>query len=210
MTHEELIIYLIKNGCSRKILAEVLETTHKELSAFCRRKGIQQSKNLEGYARIKQHRRNKKILAILYKGGACSKCNYNKCFSALDFHHTDPAEKDFTISTNINMSWETIKSELDKCILVCSNCHREIHSDWENIEIESFKTKEEIHSSLKSSKIQINWPADEELRKLVWETPRSKLAIQLGVSDRAIAKRCSKRNIEQPGRGYWTQFNKNQ
>ena len=47
---------------------------------------------------------------------------------ALDFHHLNPKEKDFNLSNrNLNMDWDVIKEELDKCILVCSNCHREIH-----------------------------------------------------------------------------------
>ncbi len=65
--------------------------------------------------------------AVDYKGGKCSKCNYNRCVSALEFHHLNPLNKDFTISKFLNFSWEKIKNELDKCELVCSNCHREIH-----------------------------------------------------------------------------------
>jgi transcriptional regulator with XRE-family HTH domain len=69
-----------------------------------------------------------KIKSVDYKGGECTLCGYKKCIQALDFHHTNPSEKDFTISGNYNISWDRIKNELDKCILVCSNCHREIHS----------------------------------------------------------------------------------
>lgn len=66
--------------------------------------------------------------AVEYKGGRCEKCGYNKCIVALDFHHLNPKEKDFNLSNrNLNMDWDVIKEELDKCILVCSNCHREIH-----------------------------------------------------------------------------------
>ena len=82
-----------------------------------------------------QKRRHKlKYLAIKYKGEKCSICNYNKCKDALEFHHINPNEKDFSISEKgITRSWEIIKKELDKCILVCSNCHREIHSKLINI-----------------------------------------------------------------------------
>lgn len=51
---------------------------------------------------------------------------------------------------------------------------------------------------------KIRWPTDEELRRLVWETPRSELSQQLGVSDSAIGKRCKSRSIPQPPRGYWS------
>jgi predicted HNH restriction endonuclease len=58
-------------------------------------------------------------------------CGYSKCESALEFHHLNPNEKDFNISSIRQLSnfTEKIKNELDKCILVCSNCHREIHSN---------------------------------------------------------------------------------
>lgn len=68
-------------------------------------------------------------MAIKYKGGKCTICGYNRCNNALDFHHIDPEEKSFGIGRcGCSKSWQSIKVELDKCILVCSNCHREIHS----------------------------------------------------------------------------------
>lgn len=72
-----------------------------------------------------QRRRDKtKELLIEYKGGKCEKCGYNKCVSALEFHHLNPNEKDFGISAKgYTRSWETNKKEVDKCILVCPNCH---------------------------------------------------------------------------------------
>jgi len=70
---------------------------------------------------------NRKIQAINYKGGKCAKCGYNKYAGALDFHHLDPSKKDFTIARRKNCSLETIKPELDKCILLCRNCHAELH-----------------------------------------------------------------------------------
>ncbi len=77
-----------------------------------------------------QKRRDKlKIMAVDYKGGKCEKCGYNKCIQALDFHHVNPSEKDFGIGHNgYTRSWEKCKKELDKCIILCANCHREIHS----------------------------------------------------------------------------------
>ena len=76
----------------------------------------------------KKKRRDTKIKAINYKGGVCQECGYHKCNSALEFHHIDPKEKDFGIGAKgCPNDWETIKIELDKCIMVCANCHREIH-----------------------------------------------------------------------------------
>ncbi len=68
-----------------------------------------------------------KVKCLEYKGNKCEKCGYNKCKRALHFHHTNPSEKDFSLGTYRCRSWETIKAELDKCILVCANCHAEIH-----------------------------------------------------------------------------------
>lgn len=63
-----------------------------------------------------------------YKGGKCSVCGYDKCIGALEFHHTNPEEKDFGISKSAKgLCNEKIKKELDKCLLLCANCHREIH-----------------------------------------------------------------------------------
>lgn len=73
-------------------------------------------------------RRRLKQKAVDYKGGKCERCNYNKCIAALEFHHTDPEKKDFSISSGGHTrAWDKVKEELDKCILVCSNCHKEIH-----------------------------------------------------------------------------------
>ena len=72
-------------------------------------------------------RQKVKQKSVEYKGGCCEICGYSKCISALEFHHKDPNEKDFSISGK-SISWDRIKKEIDKCILVCSNCHREIHS----------------------------------------------------------------------------------
>lgn len=67
---------------------------------------------------------------VNYKGGSCIRCGYDRYQGALEFHHIDPNEKDFTIAhlklTTFN---DKIKKELDKCILVCANCHREIHGE---------------------------------------------------------------------------------
>ena len=67
-------------------------------------------------------------MAIEYKGGKCQICGYNKYQGALDLHHFK-GTKEFTIgSSGYHHSWKKMKIELDKCILICSNCHREIHA----------------------------------------------------------------------------------
>lgn len=79
---------------------------------------------------VKNWRKTTKSRIILAMGGSCCLCGYNKCNSALALHHLDPSQKDFSIASvraNIK-SWNSIVQELTKCILVCHNCHSEIHS----------------------------------------------------------------------------------
>src|SRR5579871_396728 len=76
------------------------------------------------------HERQKRIKrqCVAYKGGCCSRCGYNRCLQALEFHHQESETKEREISGMKSRSFERLKPELDKCILVCSNCHREIHA----------------------------------------------------------------------------------
>lgn len=92
---------------------------------------------------VSEARRKMKQKAIEYKGGKCSICGYDRCAAALDFHHPDPNEKEFGIATGDYKSFENIKEELDKTILVCSNCHREIHdiNNKKNMEIRRAELK---------------------------------------------------------------------
>lgn len=60
-------------------------------------------------------------------GNKCSICGYNKCTAALDFHHVDPSTKDPNFKRSRGWSRDRLLQELKRCILVCANCHREIH-----------------------------------------------------------------------------------
>jgi len=80
------------------------------------------------YFYVKKARLKKKERAIAYLGGKCCICGYNKCPRSLDFHHKNPDEKDFCISKNTNKAWATIVKELDKCVILCRNCHGEVHA----------------------------------------------------------------------------------
>jgi hypothetical protein len=78
---------------------------------------------------VAKRRRRLKELAIERKGGKCTFCGYSKCNGALDFHHIDESTKEFSLSVRgLTRSWKKIEEEIDKCLLVCSNCHREIHA----------------------------------------------------------------------------------
>ena len=68
-------------------------------------------------------------MAVEYKGGKCEVCGYDRCIDALEFHHNDLNDKKFGISEKgYTRSWETVKAELEKCIMICANCHRELHA----------------------------------------------------------------------------------
>jgi len=107
------------------------------------------------YDSLNKTRKKYKQILVDYKGGKCEICGYDKCMDALDFHHINPEEKDFTISSSHNNNIEKLKGEVDKCILVCANCHREIHyklneekrllkeREEENKKIEFYKNREE-------------------------------------------------------------------
>jgi 5-methylcytosine-specific restriction endonuclease McrA len=89
-------------------------------------------------------KRRKKIkhLSIEYKGGKCQSCGYNKCEEALKFHHIDPKTKSFGIGAKgYTRSWEKVRAELDKCILLCANCHREAEAGILQLSSESLIAK---------------------------------------------------------------------
>ena len=92
-------------------------------------------------------RRTDKIIYLEYKGSKCIKCGYNKCPAALSFHHRISNEKEFWIGglnerlNSINELEERIKKEIDKCDILCMNCHTLEHSDIEFFD----KYKDEIY-----------------------------------------------------------------
>ncbi len=77
---------------------------------------------------VKKRRLKLRARAREYKGGKCEICNYSKCDRALSFHHVNPKEKSFGVAAKgFTRSWDKIKAEIDKCILLCANCHMEVH-----------------------------------------------------------------------------------
>lgn len=115
----------------RKEVAKKFNISETTVTYHCGTKRVKSNtvdrkrKNIE---RVTERRRKNKEALILYKGSRCERCGYNKCNGALEFHHLDPKEKDFSISSKgMTKSLENLKKEVDKCIMVCANCHREIH-----------------------------------------------------------------------------------
>ena len=80
-------------------------------------------------AAVRKRRKKIRQMAVEYKGGSCQRCGYNRCIDALEFHHSNSSGKDFSISEKgYTRSWTVVKRELDKCLLLCANCHREVHA----------------------------------------------------------------------------------
>lgn len=78
---------------------------------------------------VAKRRKKLKTLAIEYKGGKCQICGYDKYAGALELHHVDRSQKSFGIGDKgYTRSWEKVKAEIDKCLLLCANCHREIEA----------------------------------------------------------------------------------
>jgi hypothetical protein len=81
-----------------------------------------------GSCNTKIRRYRAKVAAVNFLGGKCVKCGWKGGQAAFQFHHTDPTKKDFTIGNVANKKWDFIRAELEKCILLCSNCHAIEHS----------------------------------------------------------------------------------
>ena len=90
--------------------------------------------NIQAVTEFRQ-RRKENLIRVL--GSCCCLCGYNKCIGALEFHHIDPENKSYQLSSGNCHKIEDDLEEAKKCILVCANCHREIHTSniYENIDL---------------------------------------------------------------------------
>jgi len=118
-TIKEKITTLINDGKTNRQISDALNVSMSTV-LYHREEKYRLKKN-----ETRQARRNSiKRELVKAAGGKCVKCGYDKCVASLDFHHVNPEEKDPTpFFDSLNKGLKEIK----KCILVCSNCHREIH-----------------------------------------------------------------------------------
>jgi hypothetical protein len=102
----------------------------KEIEAFYTLKNGRKHSNCIKCQRIKNKQKPREIKrrCIEYKGCKCQICGYSTYQGSLDFHHLDSDEKKFSIGHRHMRNFENLIPELDKCILVCKNCHCEIHA----------------------------------------------------------------------------------
>lgn len=83
---------------------------------------------MNSYEYVKNYRKRQKESILYVMGEECAICGYFRCSQALELHHLDPEQKDFTIGQNTNRAWEKVVAELPKTVLLCANCHREVHA----------------------------------------------------------------------------------
>ena len=84
-------------------------------------------KRCVGEAVTRRHQKVKRIL-VAEAGGCCAVCGYDRTVVNLHFHHVDPAEKSFGVTTASGKSLDAYRAEAAKCVLVCANCHGEIEA----------------------------------------------------------------------------------
>ena len=114
--HEPYCFYMEKEKICKKhgVTVHILDSQNYLRCKKCRVENVY------------KYRKNLKLKLINYYGGKCILCNYNKCYQALEFHHIDESQKSFDISDKSHYSFSQLKNEIDKCVLLCSNCHREV------------------------------------------------------------------------------------
>jgi hypothetical protein len=151
---------------------------------------------------VKNFRNRTKEIVVKSMGGYCQCCGYSKYNGALDLHHINPLEKDFSFgSVRANpISLNKLTVELEKCILLCSNCHREIHGNiiklpetYFNFDLNLFN-KERSITNTKVKIVNSIELTDEQIYNLYVENNRNyrRIARKLGVDKESIKYRIEK------------------
>lgn len=164
-----------------------------------------------------------KLRCIDYLGGKCSACGVIGCPEIYDFHHIDPTTKKFTISGKMSHSWKFLRDELDKCSLLCANCHRTFHFEEKShktyrLSYESVKLPNKKQEAIRTRKIDRSqqiiqqfghslqksdgkrelyvWPSVDEVVELVKDTSFKRASEIMGVTDNAIRKFLRRHEID--------------
>ena len=127
----ENFIFLYKNNETLSSISKITGWSRHTIRFYLTKNNITLKKvrTLSRSQSVVDWRKRTKQKLVEYKGSCCQApgCGYNKCMDALTFHHLDPSQKDFQISGK-SWSYERLKGEVDKCALLCSNCHKEVHA----------------------------------------------------------------------------------
>lgn len=107
---------------------ELIGRQSKYCSVKCKNLAI--NNKHQNYITQQERGKQRRQSLIQLKGGCCEKCGYNRNQAALAFHHINPSTKSFQIDMRkcSNSSWETLVAESQKCLLLCLNCHAEVHN----------------------------------------------------------------------------------
>lgn len=111
----------------------------KAVDEFYRRRSGSQRSGFSPYCKVCTNlqtiepTQKTKRQAVAFMGGACMVCGYSRCFGALEFHHVDRTAKAFAIGGKKTKGLEALKPELRKCVLLCSNCHKEAEAGLINL-----------------------------------------------------------------------------
>lgn len=143
-TKAELDVYR-KQGLGSTKIAQITNTKISTIEYYLNKYGFYGSEEtrdvkkekikLDKRLQTNKRRRTRKNELVDLFGGKCQVCGYDRCDTALTFHHLNPATKSFTISKAPPYTKkELIISEAKKCMLLCFNCHQEYHAGLLNIE----------------------------------------------------------------------------
>lgn len=161
----EQVLMLRIEGLTQLEIAERLGLTHTRVRLI-----LDQHRKIKQRKRISEHRVRVKKKAIDYSGGKCLRCGYNNCIDALVFHHVDPSKKETQIASGNIKSWDRIKVEIDKTIMLCSVCHIEFHAG--------------------SWKITNEFEAQKKLRLSYIDKPLLRYGIDINLANRLIQAIC--------------------
>lgn len=142
--HRETVLKVLKANRIKSVIGG-RKSTDTKICVVCRKEFNGTRKRCDTCnTKIRRYRAKK--AAVEYLGGKCMKCSWSGNLAAFDFHHKDPSEKDFNPSAVelANKSWELAKKELDKCELLCANCHRLKHNDYGNEEFLKFANMDDV------------------------------------------------------------------
>lgn len=84
------------------------------------------------YEKLKGKRHRVKQALVSARGGRCERCGYSKYAEVMEFHHIDPSQKDFQLSSRMSFAFGAILKEAEKCMMLCPTCHREAHIEMKN------------------------------------------------------------------------------
>ena len=140
----------------------------KFCSNACKQKNHYKRVQLQQNTYYSQTKRGylRKALFVRLLGGCCSKCGYNANYAALEFHHVTNKSFALDIRRLSNSRIELLYEELKKCVLLCSNCHREHH----NTELEEKTLINALGDSLEKSK-DANWVNSVESKSIDMTIP---------------------------------------